>query len=238
MGQENQPEVDRAQGENKKEGMRTSTKWAIAVTVVWLGGVAIYVFCNWCAFLKMEPNAIGDFLAGTMSPLALFWLVAGYRQQGEELRLNTETLKLQHTELIEQVKATQQVAVHSERQAQAAQFMADSQREAQQRRIDEDIRLATPEFQLTAIKLTDESIGAQVFNTGGTALDVSFTNSKGQKINLSSNNIMCQESAILRLDGVNLEEDTISVGYREFYSSMGTSFGYTIFVKDGKFSKK
>lgn len=128
--------------------------------------------------------------------------------------------------------------MYSERQAQAAQFMADSERETQQRRIDENSRLATPEFQFTVIKLTDDSIGAQIFNAGGTALDVSFTNSKNQKINLSSNNIMCRESAVLRLDGVNMDEDTISVNYRDFYSNMGTSFGYTIFVRDGKFSKK
>ncbi|MDR2330320.1 MAG: hypothetical protein LBE58_12015 [Comamonas sp.] len=44
-------------------------------------------------------NELGDFLAGVFAPLAFLWLVIGYFQQGEELRLNTENLALQVEEL-------------------------------------------------------------------------------------------------------------------------------------------
>lgn len=50
-------------------------------------------------FLKLELNALGDFLAGTFSPLALLWLVIGYFQQGDELRQNSRALHLQAEEL-------------------------------------------------------------------------------------------------------------------------------------------
>lgn len=51
------------------------------------------------AFLKLELNALGDFLAGTFAPLALLWLVIGYFQQGDELRQNSRALLLQAEEL-------------------------------------------------------------------------------------------------------------------------------------------
>lgn len=117
--------------QDKKQEMRASTKWAIGVTAIWLSGVAAYVVCNWCKFISMEPNSLGDFLAGTMSPLALFWLVAGYRQQGEELNMNTqalidqhEVMKLQRAEMAEQVKLYQQMVEQATEQAKATKIMA------------------------------------------------------------------------------------------------------------------
>lgn len=44
-------------------------------------------------------NELGDFLAGSFSPLAFLWLVLGYLQQQEELQQNTEALRLQAAEL-------------------------------------------------------------------------------------------------------------------------------------------
>lgn len=50
-------------------------------------------------FIELELNAKGDFLAGVFAPLAFLWLVFGYYQQGRELKLNTEALRLQADEL-------------------------------------------------------------------------------------------------------------------------------------------
>lgn len=55
-------------------------------------------------------NNMGDFLAGVMSPLALFWLVIGYFQQGEELQQNTKALLAQEEELSKQAKAMDKLA--------------------------------------------------------------------------------------------------------------------------------
>lgn len=46
-----------------------------------------------------EFNEVGDYLAGALTPLALFWVILGYRQQGKELRNNTAQLELQAEEL-------------------------------------------------------------------------------------------------------------------------------------------
>lgn len=138
MGQENTPEENNKSVNGKpkleKPEMRTSTKWAIGVTVVWLLGVGAYGYWKWPVWLCMEPNAIGDFLAGAFSPLAFFWLVAGYRQQGEELRLNTAALEAQLVELGEYVKSNQIIADSAKRQADISeQTFQTSSTEAEQK---------------------------------------------------------------------------------------------------------
>lgn len=70
-----------------------------AITVVYLALISTYIYCEWDDLLDMTPNELGDFLAGTFGPLALFWLICGYLQQGVELRLNTEVLRMQAKEL-------------------------------------------------------------------------------------------------------------------------------------------
>lgn len=56
----------------------------IWVTGLYLLTLAIYVYMQRHAVLAMEPNEVGDALAGAASPLAFLWLVLGYLQQGEE----------------------------------------------------------------------------------------------------------------------------------------------------------
>lgn len=60
-------------------------------------------------FAAMTPNEWGDFLAGTFAPLAFMWLVFGYRLQGEELKQNTEALRLQSEELANSVEQQRQL---------------------------------------------------------------------------------------------------------------------------------
>ncbi len=48
---------------------------------------------------SLEPNHLGDFLAGAFGPLAILWLILGYFQQGIELRENSRALDLQAAEL-------------------------------------------------------------------------------------------------------------------------------------------
>jgi hypothetical protein len=87
-------------------------------TAIWLLLIAAYVWAKWSCFLTMEPNSLGDFVAGAFGPLALFWLVCGYFQQGLELRQNTEALKLQVEELRNSVTHQAQMAEASQRQVQ------------------------------------------------------------------------------------------------------------------------
>lgn len=68
----------------------------------WFGGVTTglymavgcwYVFVRWPEILSLDPNELGDFLAGAFSPLAFLWLVLGFYQQGKELRLQVREMK-------------------------------------------------------------------------------------------------------------------------------------------------
>lgn len=78
---------------------------------------------------ELTLNELGDFMAGVSAPLALLWVIVGYFQQGIELRQNTETLKLQQQELARQVHETATLARNSDRQAAAAEHMAQLSRE-------------------------------------------------------------------------------------------------------------
>jgi hypothetical protein len=69
---------------------------------------------------RLSLEAWGTFLGGVTGPLALLWLILGYLQQGEELRLNTEALQLQQEELRHQVEETKALVKHAESQAQTA----------------------------------------------------------------------------------------------------------------------
>jgi len=57
----------------------------------------------------MKPNEFGDLLAGCFAPLAFFWLVLGFFQQGDELRNSVTALKLQGEELRNSVEQQRQL---------------------------------------------------------------------------------------------------------------------------------
>lgn len=71
----------------------------LCLTVLWAGVLLSYALTNWPSMLEMEPNELGDFFAGGFAPLAFFWLVLGFFQQGEELRNSGRALWLQGREL-------------------------------------------------------------------------------------------------------------------------------------------
>ncbi|WP_194789088.1 hypothetical protein [Pseudomonas sp. UFMG81] len=74
-------------------------KIPLTLTLLWVLASAVFFGLNLQSNKLMSPNEVGDFLAGFFSPIALMWLVFGYFQQGEELKLNTEAVKLQVKEL-------------------------------------------------------------------------------------------------------------------------------------------
>lgn len=76
----------------------------IGVTVIYVVALGIYAVVQRGPVLNMTPNEFGDALAGAASPLAFLWLVLGYLQQGDELRQNTDALRLQAEELKNSVK--------------------------------------------------------------------------------------------------------------------------------------
>jgi len=80
----------------------------------WIGFVVWYLFrSNQIeTVLTSAPNNFGDFWSGTFAPLAFWWLVLGYFQQGIELRQNVAALE-------QQSKETAALAIQAKVQAEA-----------------------------------------------------------------------------------------------------------------------
>ncbi|MFG6531981.1 MULTISPECIES: hypothetical protein [unclassified Sulfitobacter] len=77
--------------------------------VVLTGGIAIAESWSLVEFGTLRLNELGDLLAGAFGPLALFWLVLGFFQQGKELRNSIATLKLQAEELANSVRQQEEL---------------------------------------------------------------------------------------------------------------------------------
>lgn len=134
--------------------------------------LALLTFMFWgrvVQILLMEPNEIGDFLAGAFGPLAILWLILGFFQQGIELRQNTDALKLQANELknsVEQQKAT----------ADAMKLQVDTTREALEFERSRHASTSIPRFESHLQSVASESgvttVYAKVRNLGGVATRV------------------------------------------------------------------
>ena len=83
-----------------KDNIGSCLSWAI--TFAWL--IFIY-FKIHSGILPTDLNEFGDFIAGAFAPLAFFWLVRGFYQQGKGLQQNSEALELQAQELEKTTKA-------------------------------------------------------------------------------------------------------------------------------------
>ena len=75
------------------------------VTIIYVLLIVISaIFNNWFEFQKpLNLNEFGDFMAGTMSPLAIFWLVMVYMQKRKEMREQVEQTKVIADETKKQV---------------------------------------------------------------------------------------------------------------------------------------
>ncbi|WP_170581199.1 hypothetical protein [Ruegeria arenilitoris] len=87
-----------------------SRNWHILVSVAYLGFFLGLFFKATSFGNRLDLNELGDFLAGVVGPLALFWLVLGFFQQGKELQNNVAALKLQTQELKASVKQQSEMA--------------------------------------------------------------------------------------------------------------------------------
>jgi len=98
----------------------------VCVTAVWLAFTV-------CMFVTREHpgklNERGDFFAGFFAPMAFFWLVLGYMQQGEELKHSTEALRLQAAELKNSVEQQSQLVAVSREQVQQELRALEEERE-------------------------------------------------------------------------------------------------------------
>lgn len=97
------------------------SKLGLWATAVWIMGAVALLLLRQEATLKMTPNEWGDFFSGLFAPLAFLWLILGYMQQGEELRLSTEALRLQAVELKNSVEQQQALVEVTRQQVESEQ---------------------------------------------------------------------------------------------------------------------
>lgn len=84
----------------------------LIVTIAYVTLMLTVAIRNEESFRTLRLNEIGDLVAGILGPLALFWLILGFWQQGDELRSSVEALMLQSEELrhsVEQQRALVEV---------------------------------------------------------------------------------------------------------------------------------
>jgi len=150
--------------------------WLIAagglLTVVWLGLLVTFVCLRWDKVVNLEPNAVGDFLAGAFAPLAFLWLVLGFFQQGIELRNSGEALWLQGEELRNSVHQQQELVATTREQLAFERDEAARQKQDLLRRVQPTFRLTYEGVISTAATSANHQF--QLLNTGKDCFDVTM----------------------------------------------------------------
>jgi hypothetical protein len=164
--------------------MKDKRFWlGVTASAIWLG-VAAYVLCT-TTTRPDKLNEWGDFIAGFSAPLAFFWLVLGYMQQGEELKNNTEMLRLQAEELKHSTDALRLQAEELKNSVEQQSRLVDVSREQVQLEIDAKTEerqrrreAARPKFAAARNGSAESSgvktHGLKIVNIGNLATDVSF----------------------------------------------------------------
>lgn len=145
----------------------------IALTVAWLAVLRLLLRSRTLADIEeLVPNALGDFLAGVVAPLAFLWLVISIFQQQQELRQNTAALRLQAEHLDAQVREMNLLVGETARQTKIALDTFNHSLEQQQRDHDELMRITAPNLIVRTTGATNTSASFVLTNTGGDALDI------------------------------------------------------------------
>ncbi|MDM4766150.1 hypothetical protein [Pelomonas sp. SE-A7] len=139
-------------------------KVGITLTICWLAVMVAFVGFGLFGYgqLPGKVNEWGDFFAGFFAPLAFLWLVLGYLQQGEELRLQAAELK---NSVEQQTQLVQETRRQIEQDAEANR----EERERQHRR-------AQPVFEYSVLSYADNDttfeVQCRIANHGMAAREV------------------------------------------------------------------
>lgn len=131
-------------------------------TFIYLVCIGLLVCVKYNTISEMKLNEMGDFLSGVFGPIAFFWLVLGYLQQGRELKLSSDALQLQAAELQNSVEQQKIMA-------QAALEQIEEQRKVSQLHVEERDRLYRADLGLAILVNETDSSGV-------TNADIKFSN--------------------------------------------------------------
>ena len=141
-GGENEPgKADRLPAQKPKMSNHLFV-FGVLLTAGWLIGVAAWWEWSLGSLRELEPNAFGDFLAGTFAPVAFLWLVLGFWQQGKELRNSADALWLQMEELRNSVDQQRDLV-------RATRDLRDTELRLHEARVAEERRIALPMLTIT-----------------------------------------------------------------------------------------
>lgn len=141
--------------------MSTKLRWfGIVLSLLYLVLMAVWLMwaskptgeTRWQEFIGLSLNNAGDYLAGMFSPLAFLWLVLGFFQQGEELRQNTEALRLQAEELRHSVEQQRQLVDVARAELDASLRTTEAARERMDRERREAEEAISPRFHVEAVQ--------------------------------------------------------------------------------------
>ena len=101
-------------------------------TLVWVGLLVVLFGGRVGEIASLQPNQLGDFLAGVFGPIAILWLILGFFQQQAELRQNSRALDLQAEELKSSTREQRELlrVMRAQLEATQAQVALDRERAA------------------------------------------------------------------------------------------------------------
>jgi hypothetical protein len=107
-----EPDLMNSDKRLKSIGLKATWVYVIVILTVIPCGAML----GWIKFTPLELNQLGDLLAGLFGPLAIFWLILGFFQQGDELRNSVSALRLQAEELKQSVEQQKAIVKTAEKQ--------------------------------------------------------------------------------------------------------------------------
>lgn len=147
------------------------------ITGLGICGTVAYLFLldwlvngRWMEIRAAKLNDLGDFLAGAFGPLAIWWLVLGYFQQGIELRQNSAALKQQADELAHSVAEQRKLAETAQQQLDTHKEELDYQKRQAAALALQQKRRAQPTFNFfhysDHVEGTTQVFGLKISNNG------------------------------------------------------------------------
>jgi type II secretory pathway pseudopilin PulG len=187
------------------------------ITVIWFL-IIVFIFL----FTGLEHpdslNELGDFLAGIFAPIAFFWLILGYKQQGKQLEQNTKALEQQERALQLQIDEMRQ---GTKQQVELVQL--------QRQQLDEQHRTLEPRFIISQSKVNSPVYGSStdpkidinhnvVFvvinytldNLGGDAFNLRITHPKTNEIFEKISNVKASTSEEIRFELAQFQLDQLN----------------------------
>lgn len=154
----------------KDENSKKYQVIGLVLSFVYVVVVSLYIGNSRYNLLELEPNALGDFIAGILGPVGILWLILGFWQQGDELRSSVRALELQSEELRNSVEQQKALVEITRKQAEAEISALHEEREARQ-------RAGSPKLVLscnggTAISPARYSASMELRNIGADCSDV------------------------------------------------------------------